>query len=159
MENDQEKIHKTGTKLSLEDLRKVFDKAGLRLTHQRIMIYNAIMEAKDHPSAEALYERLKKEVPTMSLDTVYRTLATLEYLGLIKRVQVFDYIRFEPDLSRHHHFVCKICKKIIDVKWPQFDSLTLPKEINLLGKVLDHQVEIRGICKECLCKKEETKTT
>ncbi len=150
MEKQKDKIKRVGDKLSLEELRKVFEGAGLRLTHQRIMIYNAIMEAKDHPSAEVLYERLKKEVPTISLDTVYRTLSTLEQLGLIRRVQVFDYIRFEPDLSRHHHFVCKVCKKIIDFTWPEFDRMSLPKDLADYGKVVDHLVEIRGICKECL---------
>ncbi len=148
----ENKIKKVADRLSIEELRKVFEEAGLRLTHQRIMIYNAIMDAKDHPSAEVLYERLKEDAPTISLDTVYRTLSTLEQLGLIRRVQVFDYIRFEPDLSMHHHFVCKICKKIIDFKWPEFDTIPLPKELANYGKVVDQVVEIRGVCKECLKK-------
>ncbi len=156
MENNKRKIKPSGKKLSLSELRKVFEEAGLRLTHQRIMIYDAICQAKDHPSAEAVYERLKNKAPTISLDTVYRTLSTFEQLGLVKRVHIFDHIRFDPDLSRHHHFVCNICKRIIDFSWPEFDEFPLPKHLWEFGKVLDHQVEIRGICKECQ-KREEKK--
>jgi len=154
MENHKKKITPSGKKLSLSELRKVFEGAGLRLTHQRIMIYEAICQAKDHPSAEAVYERLKEEAPTISLDTVYRTLSTFEQLGLIKRVHMFEHIRFDPDLSQHHHFVCDSCKRIIDFSWPEFDGFPLPRHLSNLGKVLDYQVEIRGICKECQKKNE-----
>ncbi len=149
MENRKKKIKPVDKKLSLSELKKVFEEAGLRLTHQRIMIYEAICHAKDHPSAEAVYERLRKEAPTISLDTVYRTLSTFERLGLIKKVQIFDHIRFDPDISRHHHFICTVCKKIVDFSWPEFDKFPLPEHLQDLGRVLDHQVEIRGVCKEC----------
>ncbi len=150
MDKNKTIIKQKGQKLSLEELRRVFEQGGLRLTQQRIMIYNAVSNAFDHPSAEAIHELLKKEAPTISLDTVYRTLSTLESLGLIKRVQILDHIRFDPDMSVHHHFICKRCKRIIDFIWPEFDSFPLPEKLNELGKVYDHQVEIRGICRECL---------
>ncbi len=138
-----------------EHLRKVFEEAGIKLTHQRLAIYQAIMDAKDHPSAETIFERLKGELPALSLDTVYRTLALFEQLGLIKRVHILDHARFDPDLTRHHHFVCKKCKKIIDFVWPDFDQMTLPDGLNNLGRPLEHQVEVRGICKECLKKERK----
>ena len=149
MGNSKKQTKKLGKKLTLSELRRVFEEAGLRLTHQRIMIYEALGRAKDHPSAEAVYERLRKEAPTISLDTVYRALSTFERLGLIKKVQIFDHIRFDPDISRHHHFICTVCKKIIDFSWPEFDKFPLPDHLRELGSVLDHQVEIRGVCKEC----------
>ncbi len=149
------KENKGNKKLSVEELRHIFEEAGLRLTHQRIMVYNAVISSKDHPSAETIYEALKKEIPTISLDTVYRTLSTLDQLGLIKRVQLFDYIRFEPDLSRHHHFICNKCKKIIDFYWPEIDEVPVPENLKALGEVLDQMVEVRGICKECLDKENK----
>lgn len=145
-------------KLTLDELRRLFEKEGLRLTHQRVMIYNIISEAKDHPSAEAIYERIKKDVPTISLDTVYRTLSTLEHLGLIRRVQIFDHIRFEPDLTKHHHFFCSKCKKIIDFKWPEFDQFPLPDHLDQIGQPIEHQVEIRGICRQCAEKEAKGKS-
>ncbi|NPA93899.1 MAG: transcriptional repressor [Thermodesulfobacteria bacterium] len=137
-------------RLSVDELRRIFENAGLRLTHQRIMVYNAVVDSKEHPSAETIYEQLKKDIPTISLDTVYRTLSTLDRLGLIKRLQLFDYIRFEPDLSRHHHFICKKCKKIIDFHWPEIDGVSIPETLKSVGEVQDQMVEVRGICKECL---------
>ena len=52
--------------------------AGLKLTHQRLEIYRELAMSSDHPSAESLYKRLKKKLPTISQDTIYRTLSTLE---------------------------------------------------------------------------------
>ena len=65
-------------------------KAGLKLTHQRYKIYLELLNSTDHPAAEALHKRLLLKIPTMSLDTVYRTLSTFEQHGLISRVQTVE---------------------------------------------------------------------
>ncbi len=141
---------------SVDELRDICRQAGIKLTPQRLEIFKAISSAQDHPSAEILYERLKKRMPTISLDTIYRTLNTFEKLGLIKRVQLLnDQARFDADMESHHHFICTRCKKIIDFKWPDFDSTKLPENIKAFGKVYGQQAELRGICRQCL-KKEES---
>ncbi len=141
---------------SLETLRSICRKSGIKLTPQRLEIFKEISEAEDHPSAEALYARLKKRMPTISLDTIYRTLATFERLGLIKKVHVlYDQARFDPDTDSHHHFICTRCKKIIDFKWPEFDAASPPKETGSFGKIFVQQAELRGLCNSCL-KKERS---
>ena len=57
--------------------------AGLRLTYQRLEIYGELARSFDHPSVELLHQRLRRKIPTISLDTVYRTLATFAGLGLV----------------------------------------------------------------------------
>ncbi|MBC8317138.1 MAG: transcriptional repressor, partial [Desulfobulbaceae bacterium] len=58
----------------LRDFEKACRKANLKITHQRLEIFRELAKALDHPSAESLYKRLQKKLPTLSLDTVYRTL-------------------------------------------------------------------------------------
>ncbi|MEA3546759.1 MAG: Fur family transcriptional regulator, partial [Thermodesulfobacteriota bacterium] len=92
--------------------------AGLKLTHQRLEIFRELAISTDHPSAETLYKRLKKRLPTISLDTIYRTLSTLEEKKLIKRVQTLEnQARFEAQMTQHHHLICDKCKQIIDFQW------------------------------------------
>ncbi|NVN92662.1 MAG: transcriptional repressor, partial [Desulfuromonadales bacterium] len=70
--------------------------SGLKVTHQRIEIYRELLESHDHPSAELLHKRLSEKLPTISLDTVYRTLATLEQHGQVSRIQTAGSLaRFE----------------------------------------------------------------
>ena len=81
--------------------------AGLRLTHQRLEIYRELALSGDHPSAETLHQRLRKKVPTISLDTVYRTLATFARHGLINKVETTEsQAQFEATGIRHHHLIC-----------------------------------------------------
>ena len=132
--------------------------AGLKVTHQRIEIYRELAMATDHPSAETLYKRLNDRLPTLSLDTVYRTLSTFEELGLIKKVQTVEsQTRFEAQMVRHHHLICDRCNKIIDFQWQRFDTIPVPEEVGQLGRISSKNVILKGVCNECL-QKEETVT-
>ncbi|MBI4777261.1 MAG: transcriptional repressor [Deltaproteobacteria bacterium] len=136
---------------TLKTLEKAFKNFGLRMTHQRLEIYRELACAKDHPSAEAIFRRVQSRVPTISLDTVYRTLATFEDSGLIARVQVSDdHGRFDGDRSPHHHFICIRCKSIVDFGWESFDGAELPESAETWGRVTDKNVVVRGICNSCL---------
>jgi len=143
---------------ALKTLEKAFKTSGLRMTHQRLEIYRELARAKDHPSAEAIFRRVQSRVPTISLDTVYRTLATFEDSGLIARVQVSDdHGRFDGDVSPHHHLICIRCKRIADFGWESFDGAELPESAVNWGRVTDKNVVVRGICKACLDKKNQRK--
>lgn len=136
---------------ALERFKEISQENGLRLTHQRLEILRELVAAKDHPSAEMVFGRVRKRLPTISLDTVYRTLATFDEYGLIMRVPVTgDQGRFDADTSPHHHFVCQQCKAIYDFMWSAFDNLELPESTESLGKPLDRRVVLRGVCANCL---------
>ena len=68
----------------LDDLKQICDAAGIKLTHQRIEIFKELMAANDHPGAELIHQRLQKRLPTIAIDTIYRTLSTFEELGIVK---------------------------------------------------------------------------
>jgi Fur family transcriptional regulator, peroxide stress response regulator len=143
------------SELLLEENFKGFESAcrsaGLRLTHQRLEVYRELAKSPDHPSAEILHQRLRCTIPTLSLDTVYRTLATLASHGLINKVDTIEsQARFEATMIRHHHLICSKCKAIMDFQWHSIDATPLPEEINGWGRIDHKNVVVYGICKKCL---------
>jgi len=147
------------TPLSFDDklhvLQDICKQTGLKLTHQRLEILRELVKAKDHPSVETVHKRVQVRMPTISLDTVYRTIATFERHGLITRMHVFDdQGRFDADLTPHHHLVCTQCKSIEDFLWDTFDKANLPPEIVGWGQIHTKHVVLRGICRACLNQKK-----
>lgn len=141
IEGIQERVDKLG-----EGLRD----AGIRLTHQRLEICREIAAATSHPDVETVYKGVRKRVPTISLDTVYRTLWTLRDLGLIDTLGIpHDRIRFDANITPHHHFVCTRCGDTHDFLSDAFDRLAIPEEVRAYGMVDKAQVEIRGTCLKC----------
>ncbi len=123
---------------------------GLRLTHQRLEIFRELACACDHPSAEMIFSRVRKRIPTMSFDTVYRTLNTFEECKLISRVGVISgRARFEANMERHHHFLCTTCGKIIDVYSKKLDNARIADDLPDDMHVESARVELRGVCKTC----------
>jgi Fur family transcriptional regulator, peroxide stress response regulator len=125
--------------------------AGLKVTQQRIEIYRELLQSSDHPAAELLHKRLAERMPTISLDTVYRTLATLEQHGLVSRVQtVGSLARFEAVTIPHHHLICSKCNQVADFNWSAFESVELPALAEQWGRILSKNVVMYGICSRCL---------
>ncbi len=123
----------------------------LKVTHQRLEIYRALAMSTDHPSAEEVYQTIKEKLPTISFDTVYRTLSLFEKYGLIRRVhQLDDRNRFDSNLEIHHHFICVRCKTVDDFYWTDFDHLEFPVNGERWGMVHSKRVELRGVCKKCM---------
>ena len=81
--------------------------AGVKLTHQRLEVFREVAHTVDHPDAETVHRRVRKRIPTVSLDTVYRTLWLLTDLRLIGTLgPPRGRTRFDANMSPHHHFVC-----------------------------------------------------
>lgn len=122
---------------------------GLKLTHQRIEVFRAITKAPDHPSVEEIHAMVKRVMPTISLDTVYRTVDTFEEVGLVSRLSAPDgRFRFDTNLDNHQHLVCTRCKKIEDFTWNGLDQLSMPRPKGWSDLAVAH-VELRGLCSEC----------
>jgi Fur family peroxide stress response transcriptional regulator len=133
--------------------RKVCKEHGIKVTPQRLEIFLEVIAASDHPSAEEIFRRVQKKLPTVSLDTVYRTLTTFDEQGLIAKVHFLDdKIRFDPNTQQHHHMICIICGTIMDFAWPKIDAMTLPSEVEGWGTVNERQLLLRGVCSHCLHK-------
>ena len=128
-------------------------KSGAKLTHQRMEIFREVAQTGDHPDAEKVFQGVRERMPTVSLDTVYRTLWWLKDLGLITTLGTSrERTRFDANLSRHHHLVCAQCGLTRDFYSNKFDKLTLPESIQSIGHVETTHVEVKGVCLECASK-------
>jgi len=143
------------TEARLGDLADACREAGARVTHQRREVLRAVLESTEHPSAHAVLRRVRERMPTISFDTVYRTLSFLEEHGLISRVHATgEKVRFDGNRSAHHHFVCTECGRITDFESAGIDEMTLPEEAKKLGTVTSRQLQVYGICRDCQRKEE-----
>lgn len=125
--------------------------AGIKMTPQRREIYRQAAATTDHPDIEAIHRQVRRKMPSVSLDTVYRALALYAELGLISAVrpQGQHHVRFDANTARHHHFVCGRCGAVLDFEDRDFDSLRVPASASALGKVVTRHVELRGLCTPC----------
>ena len=136
-----------------ETLQRLSRELGLKLTHQRLEILYAVATAENHPSAEDVYRHVRPKMPTISFDTVYRTLALFERQGIIGKMQYLnDRARYDPNTSPHYHMVCTQCKRIEDFNWATLDTLEMPEETKGWGRIQGKYLELRGICQDCLNK-------
>ncbi|MEM5785988.1 MAG: transcriptional repressor [Syntrophobacteraceae bacterium] len=122
---------------------------GLQVTYQRLAIYQALYYTMDHPSAEIIYQQVKKRFPMISLGTVYKTLEKFYEVGLIQKVSpVTEVARYDAKTSNHHHLVCLECQSIQDA-----DDLLGDQKISLPDKhgfqVVRQQVILQGYCPNC----------
>ena len=126
---------------------------GLKVTPQRTVIYAEFLRSKDHPSADVLYKRVKKALPNISFDTVYRTLLSFSEIGIAHIVEGSgEPKRFDPDTGNHHHFRCTRCGNIYDFRSEFYDNIEIPKELREDFKVYKKRVVLEGICKYCMGK-------
>lgn len=128
---------------------------GLKITPQRIEVYKVLIASTEHPSADAVYDKVKKVLPNVSLDTVNRTLNTLSDIGVAFVVEGSgDVKRFDGNLDSHQHFKCIKCKKIFDFRHVPFDNVQVPRELEDNFKVLRTTVYVEGVCRMCLEKEQ-----
>ncbi|MGA2916126.1 MAG: transcriptional repressor [Sedimentisphaerales bacterium] len=125
-------------------------KHKLKITPQRVEVYKALVASSDHPSAETVYEKVRQVLPNVSLDTVNRTLNTLNEIGAAFIVEGSgDVKRFDGNLETHQHFKCIKCKKIFDFHHDGFENITSPDKLKQEFRVLKTTVYVEGLCRPC----------
>ena len=123
---------------------------GLKMTPQRAAIYQELLKAKDHPSADIIFRRIVKKFPNISFDTVNRTLLTFAKIGITNIVEGYGQPkRYDPDLNVHHHFRCMQCNTIIDFQNKDYDDLDVPEGIKKQCTVMSKKVVLEGLCDQC----------
>ena len=118
---------------------------------KRQAILDALRESEEHPSAEMLYSRLKKDIPDLSLGTVYRNLSMFcEDGSAVPVCRVDGKDRFDGITCPHSHFVCRVCKRVIDVEVSP-DLETCFDNIRDLKGFLPEScsVTFSGVCDKC----------
>jgi Fur family peroxide stress response transcriptional regulator len=137
-------------KSKTEELRKKCREHNLKITPQRIAVYRELLMTKDHPNAELIHRRIKKQFPNISLDTVNRTLLTLYKIGVTNVVTGSgEPKRFDADTSPHNHFKCVECNNLVDIFNGSNENIDIPKEVKEKFTVLRKNIYFEGICDKC----------
>ncbi|MGA7616268.1 MAG: Fur family transcriptional regulator [Thermoanaerobaculia bacterium] len=138
----------TIVKECMDDLGRRCREAGMNMTPQRMAVYKALLESREHPSPEMLYRRVRRSMPSLSLATIYKTLDTLEGLGLVREVAVgSETRRYDANMHQHHHLVCSSCHKIMDYYDDGLDRLLPSKMAGFVPREIS--IRITGVCEPC----------
>lgn len=138
---------------SLETLLDQFHEHGLRITPQRRVILELLVDDDSHPTAEEVYERVQAIMPDVSRTTVYNTLRELSELGELTPVHDLNTggQRYDTNEAPHHHLYCVTCHSLIDID-RDFQGMTLSPEEASGYQILSRQVTFYGICPDCQTK-------
>lgn len=125
--------------------------SGIRPTHQRIEIWRELAATRGHPDAESAFRSVRHRLPTVSLDTVYRTLCLFEEHGLVQRVDTVNgRARYDATTDMHAHFVCVYCAKVIDLDSPLEGVQSYRGLVEQNGFIVDSvHFSLRGTCPDC----------
>ena len=123
---------------------------GLAATHQRVVIYRAVTARAGHYSPEEVYAAVRRQVPSISLATVYKNLKTFVACGMLRELHPRGGpLRVDPTLQPHHHLVCTSCGSISDVDAAWLAPLR-PRQAAPGGfRVREFKIEALGVCREC----------
>ena len=136
--------------METELFQKKCQENQLKITPQRLSIYEELRKSKEHPSVDLIYKKIRTKFPHISFDTVYRTMLTFSQIGLVRVVEGYgDTKRYDPNVKQHHHFRCVECHKIVDFHNKAYDQLEVPTEMDRGYKVLDKKVVLEGLCPSC----------
>ncbi len=124
--------------------------AELKYSRQREAIRNYLSETKEHPTAETVYHAIRKIYPNISLGTVYRNLNLLADTGEINKLSCGDGSEhFDYDTSRHYHFICTGCGRVLDLKMASIDSINTIAGSHFDGTIEGHSTYFYGKCPCC----------
>jgi len=125
---------------------------GYRLTSHRLALIRMIVNSEEHPSAIQIYENLRERLPTISLATIYKTLAILKEEGELLEIDLHDNSHYDATIDSHPHLVCTNCKRIMDIDLATEVPLAVINQEILEKKgfkVSNAQLVFYGLCDNC----------
>ena len=137
------------------DVRRRLRTSGFRFTPQREQVYAVLLQKRDHPTAEEVFIRAKRDRPDISMATVYNCLDALVKCGLARQVTVDrGATRFCPNMREHCHFYCDNCENVFDIDLPDIGAAGIPLPRGF--KPARFEIAIHGACPRCGGKKPES---
>lgn len=125
---------------------------GFRLTPQREHVYNVLLQERDHPTAEQVFMRAKKDMPDISMATVYNCLDALVKCRLVRQVNLNRVaMRYCPNMREHFHFYCDACGGVFDINYPD-NGTEVPLEIPRGFRATGYEISVHGSCPKCFSK-------
>jgi Fur family peroxide stress response transcriptional regulator len=142
---------------SPEAFRELCHQHGMAATHQRAVIFQALTSLPGHPNPEEVFEKVRRQVPSMSLATVYKTFHAFLEAGIVHEINLHrGSLRVDPNPEPHHHLVCTSCRAVEDLE----DSVLTPVKLKSAlpeGFVVErYAVEVHGLCRRCASKRKQS---
>ncbi len=142
-------------------LIEALNKAGHRLTAQRLAICRYLASSREHPTPATVYVQVRQQLPSLSLATVYNTLALLRNLGVITEMGAdMGRTRYETDAHPHANLICLRCGRVVDVALPDLTAVQALLAAQSAFELRNLRVDAYGLCPDCrrsesLCTDEE----
>lgn len=134
----------------MKETAQILREKGLKVTPQRIAVYNMLLSTHEHPDAETIYKTLEPTNPTMSLATVYKTLDFFKQLGLVQELNVGEgRSRYDAVVQCHPHTVCKVCGQVEDLQREELTEVAKKLVPDLDFEVECEQLILYGTCGNC----------
>lgn len=134
----------------MKETAQILREKGLKVTPQRIAVYNMLLSTHEHPDAETIYKTLEPTNPTMSLATVYKTLDFFKQLGLVQELNVGEgRSRYDAVVQCHPHTVCKVCGQVGDLQMEALTEVAKKLVPDLDFEVECEQLILYGTCGNC----------
>ena len=122
----------------------------LRTTRQRMVILEELRRHNNHPSADELYERVRRQLPRISLGTVYRNLEVLSQLGEIQKLELSGSLkRYDGVCGKHYHIRCVQCDRVEDAPVAPLNQIEDELYATTVYEIIGHNLEFTGLCPEC----------
>lgn len=132
------------------NFRDICRQHGLAATFQRQVIYETVMSLQGHPSPEAIFEKAKNRIPSISLATVYKNIRIFLKSGVFHEVSLhYGSLRVEANRRPHHHLVCTRCKSIVDIDASELEPVRMKGRVPRGFEVQRFAVDVLGICESC----------
>ena len=134
----------------MENLIQQLRDRGIAVTPQRLAVMAVLRKRRDHPSAEHIYQEVRRQLPAISFNTVYKALEILCQKGMAIKVNpLHDVARYDGATGSHAHIVCRQCHHIIDLDWePEAVPPLAPEDLQ--GFQIDHSsLNFWGLCPRC----------
>jgi Fur family ferric uptake transcriptional regulator len=120
------------------------------MTRQRQGILDELRNSNTHPSADELFSRVRKQLPRISLGTIYRNLEILSELGEIQTIEMAGSLkRFDGIAENHYHIRCVKCGRLVDAPLEVNETLEKTIQRHTDFRILGHRLEFTGVCPDC----------
>jgi Fe2+ or Zn2+ uptake regulation protein len=134
----------------MENLMQQLRERRIAVTPQRLAVMGALLSRRDHPTADHIYQEVRRQLPAISFNTVYKTLEILCQKGMVIKVNPLHAVaRYDGVTGHHAHLICRQCHRIIDLDWEASELPVLPAT-DLHGFQIEHpSLTFWGLCPRC----------
>ena len=134
----------------MENLIQQLRDRRIAVTPQRLAVMAALRSRRDHPTADHLYQEVRRQLPAISFNTVYKTLEILCQRGMVIKVNPLHAVaRYDGETGRHAHLICRQCHHIIDLDWEASEVPSLPAEALHGFQIENPSLTFWGLCPRC----------